>query len=458
MFVAPILGSLLLAVNPATPVPSGTLLAENCELGEVVPFSRAKCNAALSSISDHPINVIGVRALKEGFSATANGIMVPPHGKAYLSVDVNVGNAAGAFGYPLHIETDEAGKLGHGLRVYGFALTDIDQLRPELDLGVVNLDKTMPKQSVTLTSNAAADFKILKIIDKPNWVDTAIMKGTTLEVSARKNAPLGLNDGYVKLAIQALRQKEAWVHVKADVHGDVVPSANPLDMGLMRFGNENKFLIRLTSRAGKDFRVGKVELQDIAGATRIYPCIPAEKACQTISLTVSDDQPSGTIKGRLWVDLPDEKQRLPINLWGLIVAKDFKIGTIDDSAHSDGTSSPVEGQEKPLDVMSTLKSNAASTASAELPPPPGNGPLLKWVISNGASIYGFQIFRSSFENGPFTLLTPDPIRATKANDALTYQWRDSAAVSGRSYWYYIGIVNMDGSKASLSKPKEIVAK
>jgi len=458
MFAVSLLGYLLLAANPPAPTPSGTLLAENCELGEVAPFSRAKCQAPLSNLSDHPIRVTGVRALKEGFSAAITSVVVPPHGKAYLSVAVDVGNAAGAFAYPFRIETDETGKVEHGLRVYGFALTDIDPLKPELDLGVVDLGKPMQKQSIALTSNAAADFRILKVIDKPAWVDAAIVKGNTLEVSARKDSPLGLSDGYVKLAIHAAKQKEAWVHIKADVHSDVVPSANPLDMGLMRFGNENKFLIRLTSRAGKDFRVGKIELQDVKGATSISPCIPAEKACQMVSLTVSDEQPSGTVKGRLWVDLPDQKQRLPINLWGLIVAKDFKIGTIGDPTQSDGTSSPVEGGEKSLDVMSALKSNVASAASAELPPPSGHGPLLKWVISNGASVYGFQIFRSSFEAGPFELLTPQPIRATKANDALTYQWRDSTAVSGRSYWYYIGMVNMDGSKAALSKPKEIVAK
>lgn len=458
MFAASLIGSLLLAANPSVPTPSGTMLAENCELGQVTPFARAKCDAALSNLSDHPIRVTGVKALKDGFSATITSVVIPPHGKAYLPVSVDVGNASGAFAYPFRIETDETGKVEHGLRVYGFALTDVDQLKPELDLRVVDFGKPLSKQSITLTSSAAADFRILKIVDKPAWVDAAIVKGNTLEVSARKDAPWGLNDGYVKLSIQAAKQKEAWVYVKADMHGEVIPSANPLDMGLMRFGNENKFLIRLTSKSGKDFHVGKIELEDVKGTTAVSPCVPAEKACQMVSLTISDDQPSGTVKGRLWVDLPDQKRRLPINLWGLILAKDVKIGTIGDSTQSGGTSSPVENQEKTLDVMGALKSNAASAASAELPPPPGNGPLLKWVISNGASIYGFQIFRSSFENGPFTLLTPDPIRATKANDALTYQWRDSAAVSGRSYWYYIGIVNMDGSKASLSKPKEIVAK
>lgn len=458
MFAALLLGPLLLIANPPAAAPSGTLLAENCELGEVAPFTRAKCDASLLNLSDHPIRVTGVKALKEGFSATANNVVVPPHSKAYLSVTVDVGNAVGAFGYPFRIETDETTKVGHGLRVYGFALADIDQLRPELDLGTIDLGKTAPKRSIVLTSNATPDFKILKVVEKPTWVNAVIVKGTTLEVSARKDSPLGLNDGYVKLAIHAPRQKEAWVHIKVDVHGDIVPSANPLDMGLMRFGNENKFLIRLTSRKGKDFRIGKIQLQDVKGTTDVSPCVPAEIACQMVGLTVSDDQPSGTVKGKLWIDFPEQKQRLPINLWGLIVAKDFKIGTIDDSTHSDGASSPVESHEKPLDVVDALKSNIASATSAEVLPPPGNGPLLKWVISNGASVYGFQIFRSSFENGPFSLLTPEPIRATKANDALTYQWRDSTAVSGRSYWYYIGTVNMDGSKVALSAPKKITAK
>ena len=92
-------------------------------------------------------------------------------------------------------------------------------------------------------------------------------------------------------------------------------------------------------------------------------------------------------------------------------------------------------------------------------PPPGTGPLLKWTVANGASIHGFQVFRSGNDNGPFVLLNPKSIPSTaQTQDSVSYQWRDNSAVSGKTYWYYIGIVYNDGHKQQLTGPQKVVAK
>jgi hypothetical protein len=40
----------------------------------------------------------------------------------------------------------------------------------------------------------------------------------------------------------------------------------------------------------------------------------------------------------------------------------------------------------------------------------------------------------------------------------TYAWRDDSAVSGKTYWYYIGLLNRDGTKQQLSGPQAVKAK
>jgi hypothetical protein len=40
----------------------------------------------------------------------------------------------------------------------------------------------------------------------------------------------------------------------------------------------------------------------------------------------------------------------------------------------------------------------------------------------------------------------------------TYAWRDDSATPGKTYWYYIGLLNRDGTKQQLSGPQAVKAK
>ena len=58
--------------------------------------------------------------------------------------------------------------------------------------------------------------------------------------------------------------------------GNVVPSINPYDMGLMRIGSPHEFRIPLVNKTGKDVRIGKVELAGFTGSTQIDTCEKAK--------------------------------------------------------------------------------------------------------------------------------------------------------------------------------------
>jgi hypothetical protein len=91
--------------------------------------------------------------------------------------------------------------------------------------------------------------------------------------------------------------------------------------------------------------------------------------------------------------------------------------------------------------------------------PSGEGPLLKWTIAQQASVHGYQVFRSDAETGPFTLMAPNLINVVdNGSGPVAYRWRDTTAVKGNTYWYYIAVVYKTGERKALSGPAKTVAK
>jgi len=244
--------------------------------------------------------------------------------------------------------------------------------------------------------------------------------------------------------------------VKADVHGALVPSANPVDLGLMRVGNENEGLIRLNRTDGKKIEIKDVELTGFQGAVKLAPCKPKSADCLMLRIAVSDKQVTGSVKGKLLIKTPNHDERLEVDIWGLLVPKDFKIQTLDTSKNAP-SSSVVKGDSE--NIGDVLRSSVSNAHSIDIPVPSGNGPLLKWTVSNSAQVYGFQIYRAFSEDGAYLKINKGIYRSiTEGNEAINYQWRDVDVESGKSYWYKIVAVKNDDTKEMLGHPLKAVAK
>ncbi len=444
-----------------SPSPS-SLSIENCYLGEVYAFNTAQCEFAFANSGSKPIRVFDVKSALAEDSLTPAEVTVAPHAKAYFHATVNTGNAIGNFHRSFQFRTDESGYEQKIANAYGFALTALDQVKPQLDFGAVAMDAPLPEKTIELSSQESAKFTITRILSKPSFVDAEISAdGHGLKARIKSDTQWGLHNDFVKLAIDAPRQKEAWVKVIVDAHGDVVPASNPFDMGLMRFTNHNEFKIQLTSRSGKNFKVGKIELENVQAKTQLSPCVGDKSGCQLLTLVISDQQPAGAILGHVWIDFPDYHQRMNLAVWGLIIAKDMQITKIGDEkpVSNDNVKSSDTSKDAAPGSIDLHKAVKDAVDGANAVAPPGTGPLLKWTIANGEGIRGFQIFRGDSEAGPFVLLNPSTIRSTAlTHDPVGYQWRDNTAVSGKTYWYYIGIVYNDGHKQQLTGPQKVVAK
>jgi hypothetical protein len=462
-----LIGALLFAKAVATIAvpPSDSLSSESCDFGEIYAFSRTTCQLEFGNDSETSLKVFAIAPSLAADSAASSELTVSAHSKAYLPVQIDAGNAVGGAKHRFSFKYRDASGEHDGLAIaYGFVMSALDEPSPEVDFGIVDLgSKQLPEKSVRLTSRESASFRITSVIDKPAWIEAAVSDdGSAVRIRLLDTAPLGRRAQYVKLAIDSPRQKEAWVSVTADLRGRVVPAINPVDLGLMRVGDNNQFRVPLKSSDGKSVRIGKVSLDGIKGSYSVKSCEPADAGCRWLEVTISKDQPLGGIKGNLEIELPDEGKDLRVAVTGLMVRDDFKVKSVDAadlakvSAAAGGSASTSANSGVPQ-LAQAIKQSIAHKAESE--PLPGTGPLLKWTVSNARVIYGFQIFRAATSDGPFLLQNVPVLRAHVADDDPTsFQWRDNSAEHGKVYWYYVGTVDSSGRKAALMAPQRVVAK
>jgi len=449
------------AVGATTDVRSN-LKIELCDVGDRYQFAVAACDIALKNTGDTPIHVVRAKAVSSHDTIEAS-TLVPPRGVAYLHATVQLLDKLGFVQRRFEFATDEpAGVSNHDGRVQAFVSTILDQASPSVEFGNVMLSHELASTKVTLSSREVADFRILAIESKPDYLDVAIgTDGRTVSATLLPSAPWGLLYDKIKLKINAPQQAEAWVAVSANVIGEIAPNTNPVAIGLMRTNVKNEFLVRLTSDSGKDFKIGKVKLEGIEGKAHVASCMPKANGCRALRVVVDNKQQQGRLVGKLLVDLPDFQRTLPIDVVGMLLAPEIKVRDLNQELEKRavaGASSQPSGTDPASGV--DLKHALARVTHEDLVPPPGKGPLLRWSVANDATIHGYIIYRSDAERGPFLRVNKDLVRAIEdpSQTTASYQWRDTSAVSGQTYWYEIGTVNINGDKAALSGAQKVVAK
>jgi len=429
------------------------------DVGEIYQANTGKSTILFTNVGDKPVKILAVTPTydKDGVGEFNTPISVAPRTSVNIPVSVFSGMDAGNRRHTFDIDTDIKNRLRVQALVHLFGLSVLDDPEPKADLGTVDTNAAAPVRVVSMSSREVPDFRITSIVEMPDFVTAKILAdGRSVVVTGNPNASWGRHAGFVKVALNSSIQPQAWIAVTADVHGDVIPSSNPIEMGVFRV-TKNPFVVQLKSRDGKAVKLGKVSLDGIHATLAKEACVGGAAGCAQISVKVADDQPGGLVRGKLFVWLTDFHRQLPIDLAGLYVPERVKIHTFDEVSKKMSKSS---AEPPPLDLKSALE-KSTQVAPPPAADPPGHGPLLKWQVSNENNMYGYLIYRGDSENGPFLRVNKDIVHVgADKGDGITssYAWRDDSAATGKTYWYYIGMLYRDGTKQQLSGPQEVKAK
>jgi hypothetical protein len=438
---------LALALQAASPPAEGVGISD-CHFGEVYEFHVASCVLQVGNGTNQTIR-LKVTPRDPRDRAPEGPVEIAPGSTGSIELKVGLGNQVGDI-YRFFSVSDVDG-TGKPLvvRAIGFGMSALEDPNPTVDFGTVNVLADGASKSVRLESHDSPVFGLTRVLSGPDQLTARVTGGNTVQVGINKDANWGLLDDYVKLELNSDRQSQAWIRVKADVQGDVVPLDNPVWMGVVAADQKREAIIRLESRSGKEIRIGKLSMEDMAGETEVSDCEPKSDGCKSIRLTVSPAQAPGPLRGSLIVELPDYSRDLVVSVWGVLQAR------------TKSPTNPQGTETKPvLEKWPVAASDMAeATASADARPSAAGatGPLLKWAVADDRGVHGYQVFRAESKDGPFLLQNSKTILANGKEGAVSrYEWRDPTAQKGRSYWYYIGAVGKSGDKRKLSEPQEKV--
>jgi hypothetical protein len=445
ILLVPVLFFILGAPTPV--LGAGSLDVADCSYGNVYKFTKAICTATLENKGPAQL-ALTIESVQSGNTVAPNQLTLAPHARANVVLHVSIGDVTGPLAWTYRI--NGAGAEPHFVRATGFISSVLDVAHPAIDFGLIDSTHASATQTFPLTSSVDSKLRAVRIISQPSSVHARIGDNAkSLIVDVAADAPWGPLDGIVKIALESELQKEAWVEIKGSIAGDVGPEQNPYWIGEITWQPEIELSVPLIDSNGRDFTIGAVTSDDLTATYDSQPCSPARAGCKNLLIHLSNTKLSGLFRGQFNVTLPDRKKHLKLAIWGVLGERP-KPGEAAVPPKITKIPVPMSQNGDLVSVTPPLKVQ---------PDPPGTGPLLKWTIGEQASVHGYQIFRSDLPNGPFQLMEPKVIpKIDNGKGSVAYRWRDTSAVKGRTYWYYIAVLYTSGDRRPLSAPQETVAK
>ncbi len=86
---------------------------------------------------------------------------------------------------------------------------------------------------------------------------------------------------------------------------------------------------------------------------------------------------------------------------------------------------------------------------------------LRWQTASEVDNFGFDVYRSDHEEGPFVRLTETPIPGSGTSDVPTkYEFSDDSIEPNKAYYYYVESISIGGERERFtpvfrSKPKSL---
>lgn len=457
---------LLFAVSPvclaASLLPvssSGKFEFSNAEFGQSHPFAKVHVNLTARNMSGASINVerIAAREPNGGTVSYAPGL-IKAGASIPIGVDISLNEDVGRVAYYFDVFARGQKDPIDGFVVRGFADWLVSPAGTDIDLGTFEVAKPV-KRVLPIEVRPGASLKLVSVKKESEYFSAKIVQdGNALELASRSDAPWSSFDEKLLVNTDNDLQPVVAFRLRGQARGQVVPSLDPLDFGLLREGQSAELIVVLNDVSGKPLQTGTVTAKSrMKVDTAVVDCTPKSPSCKNLKVAYPPMSMLGTTGGVLEVQLPAYKRSLFIRFGAIGIGKDTQIRSLADDFKA--------AQEQSKSISSVLQSSVANVPDkkavpASMPTPEGSGPLLKWQVTNEYDIYGYEIYRSNAENGSYSRVSEKIIERLDGDPEAgsSYQWRDSTAKSGETYWYYIEIVYNKGRKQQFTSPQKFVAK
>ncbi len=293
---------------------------------------------------DAEVAVVEVVDISGSGQVAVTPTRIPPGGKGEVLVRQPM-MRLGEFNHRYAILTDEPGRPRYRLTLSGFAQSAYDPEVQRIEFGWIHRSQG-GEQRFELMSREVERLEIVGAEGLPEWLKLGPVErvgvaeeGVAATLVLVPGAPLGVRDGTVVLYTNVAHQPRQRVAWTASIFGDIVPSANVIDLGLGREGGQVETTVRFESRSGSTFEIERVEgLPSELNAT-FRPCQEdgdAPSACWLLTL-VARSATRTNLNGECYLFVQGETEALPMRFRAIFVGRDTEIRQL-EVPDAEGTS------------------------------------------------------------------------------------------------------------------------
>lgn len=424
------------------------------DIGVTFPNANIDVVSTLKNIGDKAISVVRIvpRWASTESEISFEKTTLSPSDTMDIRFKIKNHDNVGRFSHIFFVYSNGSGEPVGKIAIRGFIDWVVDPSSTSIDVGALSYQESI-ERTLRPKSRPGESVALTNISTQNKWFEAKIVeKGAALLIKNRKGMPWGAFDELIVVDTDNALQPKVTFHVKGEVRGAIIPSMSTIDFGVIREGKSVEQAVRLEGEAGKKIEVGRIEITGAKATAAMSECIPAVVSCKLLKLRLDDQAMGRAPRGVVSISFPDYDATLPILFGGALIGKDTVVRDLAKEVEAAKDSS--------AGISSALRAATSTPVALEMPVPEGRGPLLKWEMANESRIFGYEIYRSTESGGPYSRADRSIIPRLSSDAAVRsiYRWRDSGAVPGKEYWYYIGVVYLDGRKENLNSAQKVMAK
>jgi hypothetical protein len=414
--------------------------------------SLARHTFAFRNTGKQPVRIVQGIALSGSGDVQFEPALVPPGASGVVRVSQPL-HGLGRASFRFALVTDEPGVARYRMSLSGFIESAYEPEQARLDFGQIERGQT-GQASLELFSREVDALRVLRVSGAPSYLDVQAQaragladEGVMLRATLRPDAPLGLTSGVLKLETNVAAQPFYELAYTLRVFGDVLPSEQPVALGLVRAGEPAAGQVLLRSRSGAPVQV--LSVKDPSGVVdvEVQPC---GTGCARLVLDAYTET-LGSLAGTLEVRLAGSSDVLPLRYVGWVITPQAEVRTLDLDAPV-STPKPAAPAAPPAPSPASAPTpSAAPKERRETRPALPTQVRLEWKTRHDSEVQGYVVYRAERPEGPFRRVSPRliPVPPGEAS-TREYLFVDEGVRAGAAYYYYLDVVGIDGRKRRFS--------